>query len=90
MSNTPTFKPTGYCIRGEDSVCAVDGKVEIFPTEKDAQREIADHQVALIKQFLAGNVDFMTAVSFTKDVVPVRKRRDGTIVDENGKELVVE
>jgi hypothetical protein len=90
MSNTPTFKPTGYCIRGEVGVYSVDGKVGIFPTEKDAQREIAEHQVALIKQFLAGNGDFMTAVSFTKDVVPVRKRRDGSVIDENGEEVVVE
>jgi hypothetical protein len=56
----------------------------VFPTELDAQREIADTQLTLIKQFLDGERDFHDAITTDEFVLPVDVWLDGSISTEEG------
>jgi hypothetical protein len=57
----------------------------IFPTELEAQREIADHQLIRIRQFLDGERDFDDAITTDEFVLPVDVWPDGRISAENGR-----
>ena len=55
-----------------------------FPTELDAQREIADAQVTRIQQFLDGDREFDDAISTEEFVLPIEQYPDGSIVTSDG------
>jgi hypothetical protein len=57
----------------------------VFPTELEAQREIADTQLALIQQFLDGERDFHDAITTDEFVLPVDVWPDGSISTEDGR-----
>jgi hypothetical protein len=54
-----------------------DGDYVIFETELEAQREIVDHQMTRLQQFLDGERDFEDAMAVEEYVVPVTVHPDG-------------
>ena len=56
----------------------------VFETELEAQKEIADHLMTRLRQFLDGERDFEDAITTQEFVVPVTAHPDGLITDENG------
>jgi hypothetical protein len=56
----------------------------IFESELEAQKEIADHQMTRLREFLDGDREFEDAIQVDEFVVPVTVLPDGTIVDEAG------
>ena len=88
----------GYCIfidtvfqGAVPSVSAVDGDdpnaseiICVFPTEREAQHEIADFMMTRLQQFLDGERDFDDAITVDEYVVEVDVLPDGRIVDEAG------
>lgn len=60
-----------------------DGYV-IFLTELEAQREIVDHQMTRLQQFLDGEGEFEDAITIDEYIVPVTVHPNGVIVDESG------
>lgn len=72
----------GFCIFSETwmdgrvpTVSDEDGYV-IFPTELEAQREIADAQLTRIQEFLDGERDFDDAMAVGEFIVPVTVHKD--------------
>ena len=57
----------------------------VFPTEREAQCEIADSQLILIQQFLDGERDFDDAISTDEFVLPIDVWPDGSISTEDGR-----
>lgn len=81
----------GYCIYTRTffqgpipTVSDGDDKYVVFETELEAQREIADHAINRIRQFLDGERDFDDAMTVEEYVVPVTVQPDGTFTDETG------
>lgn len=56
----------------------------VFPTELEAQREIADTQLTRIQEFLDGERDFNDAISTDEFILPVFVWPDGSISTEDG------
>jgi len=56
----------------------------VFPTEREAQLEIADFMMIRLQQFLDGERDFEDAITVDEYVVEVDVLPDGKIVDSNG------
>lgn len=56
-----------------------------YSTELEAQREIADHQITLLGQFLAGERDFDDAITPDDFILPVTIWPDGSISIEDGR-----
>ncbi|MES2657706.1 MAG: hypothetical protein V4689_03755 [Verrucomicrobiota bacterium] len=56
----------------------------VFPTELEAQSEIADFMMTRLQQFLDGERDFEDAITVDEYVVEVDVLPDGRIVDEAG------
>lgn len=56
----------------------------VFPTELGAQREIADNQLARIREFLDGERDFDDAIVTDEFVLPVDVLLDGNISTASG------
>ncbi|MEO5913822.1 MAG: hypothetical protein ABIS50_06290 [Luteolibacter sp.] len=59
-------------------------RVCVFPTELEAQREIADYMITRLQQFIDGERDFEDAVTVEEYIVEVDVAQDGTIVDADG------
>jgi len=57
----------------------------VFPTELEAQREIADNQLTRIQEFINGERDYHDAISTDEYVLPVDVSPDGTIATKDGK-----
>jgi hypothetical protein len=82
---------TGFCIY-IDTLCQGpvptvsdgDGKYIVFETELEAQKEIVDHTMIRLRQFLEGERDFDDAITVEEYVVPVTVHPDGVITDEDG------
>ena len=81
----------GYCIyidtlyQGPVPVVSDgDGKHIVFETEVEAQREVVDHAMVRLQQFLDGERDFADAITIEEYIVPVTVASDGTITDESG------
>lgn len=71
----------------EGSVPAItDGecKIVVFESENEAQREIVDHLMTRLQQFLAGERDFEDAMTVEEYVAPVTVLPDGSVTDEAG------
>ena len=87
----PSNLRNGYCIYThtffQGSIPTVsdgDDKYVVFETELAAQREIADHALIRIQEFLDGERDFGDAITVEEYVVPVTVHPDGTFTDEAG------
>jgi hypothetical protein len=57
----------------------------IFATELEAQREIADHQLIRIQQFLDGERDFDDAITTDEFVLSVDVWPDRSVSTEYGR-----
>jgi hypothetical protein len=88
---TPKLRK-GFCIY-IDTICqgAVpmvsdgEGKYVVFETELEAQREIVDHQITRLQEFLDGERNFEDAITVEEYVLAVEVLPDGTIVEASGK-----
>lgn len=56
----------------------------VFPTEIEAQREIADDLMEHVRQFLAGEREFEDAITTDDFILPVDVWLDGSISTEEG------
>ncbi len=61
-----------------------EGKFVVFETEVEAQKEIAEHTMIRIQQFLDGERDFDDAITVEEYVLPVVINPEGIITDEAG------
>ncbi len=57
----------------------------VFPTQLEAQREIADTQLIRIQQFLDGEREFDDAIATDEFVLPVVVSPNGSISTEYGR-----
>jgi len=55
----------------------------VFLTRVEAEREIVDHMITRLEEFMAGQREFEDAVTFDEYVVDVTILPDGTVVDED-------
>ncbi len=78
------FRPTVF--QGTMPACydATDYPVA-FPTELEAQREIADTQLTRIQEFLDGERDYEDAITTDEFVLPVDVWSNGSISTEGGR-----
>lgn len=77
------FCPTFF--QGTIPACyAGDGSPIVFATELEAQREIADNQLARFQQFLDGEREFDDAIATDEFVLPVDLWPDGSISLKDG------
>jgi len=84
----------GFCIY-TDTICqgAVpvvsdeNEKYVIYETELEAQKEIVNHAMILLQQFLDGERDFHDAIAIEEFVVPVKIDLNGKITDDTGKQF---
>lgn len=67
------------------SACYADDYPVVFATELEAQREIADHQLTRIRQFLDGERDFDDAITTDEFVLLVDVWPDRSITTEDGR-----
>ena len=81
----------GFCIFldtvCEGSVPAItdgEGKIVVFESENEAQREIVDHAMIRLRQFLDGEREFEDAMTVEEYVAPVTVYPDGVVTDEVG------
>jgi len=81
----------GYCIfiptfcQGQVPVLTNgDDKYIVFETEVAAQKEIVDHAMTRLRQFLDGERDFEDAITVEESVVPVTVHPDGSFTDPAG------
>jgi hypothetical protein len=81
---------SGYAIfcttlcQGTMPSCYEEDYPVVFTTELEAQREIADHQLIRIQQFLDGERDFVDAITTDEFVLSVDVWPDGSISIEDG------
>lgn len=73
-----------FCQGAVPIVSDGEGKYVVFETELEAQREIVDHQITRLQQFLDGEREFEDTISVDEYVVPVSVHPDGAVVDECG------
>lgn len=59
-------------------------RICVFPSELDAQREIADAMMIRLQEFIDGERDFDDAMTVEEYVVEVDVCPDGTVVDADG------
>ena len=80
----------GFCIyidtffQGPVPVVSDKNGYIIFNTELEAQREIVDHQMTRLQEFLDGEREYEDAVAVEEYIVPVTLHADGIITDANG------
>lgn len=90
MSQQAAKLRNGFCIyvdtfcQGAVPVVSDGHKYIVFETELEAQREIADHQMTRLQQFLDGERDYEDAIEVEEYVVAVTVHPDGVITDEAG------
>lgn len=92
MSQEPPPKPhDGFCIyvdtffQGPMPVVSDgDGNYVVFETELEAQKEIVDHQLKRLRQFLDEEREFEDAIAVEEYVVPVTVHAGDVIVDKAG------
>ena len=71
--------------QGTMPACYEDDYPVVFPNELEAQREIADHQLIRIQQFLDGERDYDDAIATYEFVLPVNVWSDGSISTEDDR-----
>lgn len=57
----------------------------VYATELEAQREIADHHLTLIQQFLDDQRDFEDALTVEDFILPINVWPDGRISTDDGR-----
>lgn len=62
-----------------------DGHYVLFDTQLEAQKEVVDHHMTKLRQFLDGERDYEDAITVDEYVVRVEIRPDGTFLDEHGR-----
>ena len=67
-----------------DDPASAGGRICVFSTELEAQREIVDLMMIRLQEILDGERDFDDAVTLEEYVVDVVVLADGRIVDANG------
>lgn len=77
------FTPTVF--QGTMPACYEDDYPVVFPSELEAQREIADNQLIRIQQFLDGERDYDDAIVTDEFVLPVKVWPDRSITTEHGR-----
>jgi hypothetical protein len=77
------FCPTVF--QGTMPACYENDFPVVFSTELEAQREIADHQLIRIQQFLDGERDFDDAITTDEFVLPVDVWPDSSISTAGGR-----
>jgi len=78
------FRP--YIFQGPTPACYDETDYPVvFPTELEAQREIADNQLTRIQEFIDGHRDYDDAISTDEFVLPVDVWPDGRISIEDGR-----
>jgi len=77
------FCPTVF--QGTIPACYEGDYPVVFPTELEAQREIADLQLIRIQQFLDCEMDFDDAITTDEFVLPVAVWPDGSISIDDGR-----
>jgi hypothetical protein len=60
------------------------GNPFVYPTRKEAERDIADDIMGRINQFLDGERDFDDAITVEEYIVEVVVLPDGSVIDGNG------
>lgn len=81
---------TGFCIyidtlcQGAVPAVSDENGYTVFATELEAQREIVDHQMTRLRQFLDGEREYEDAISVDEFVVPVTVQPDGKLMDADG------
>ena len=91
MPHSQPCPRTGYAIfcatvfQGTMPACYEGDCPVVFATEQEAQREIADHQLTRIQQFLNGERDFDDAITTDEFVLSVDVWADGSISIEGGR-----
>ena len=81
----------GFCIyintfcQGPVPVVSDENGYVVFSTELEAQKEIVDHQIFRLRQFLDDERDFEDAMTVEEYIVRVTVHPDGVIVDEDGR-----
>ena len=91
---TPSRMWPGFCIyintfcQGPVPVLTDgDDKYVIFETELEPQKEIVDHALIRLQEFLDGQRDFDDAITVEEYVVPVKVDPNGKITDDTGKQF---
>ncbi len=82
-SGYSVFMPTVF--QGTMLACYENDYPVVFPSELEAQREIADNQLTRIQQFLDGERDFDDAIVTDEFVLPVKVWPDKSITTEHGR-----
>ena len=67
-----------------------DGVIITYTTKREAEIEIAEMLIELLKQFLAGERDFADASTTGDFILPVQVFPDGTIQTENGQRFGIQ
>jgi hypothetical protein len=76
-------RPSVRGISPNDGGSSRDG-IWIFPTELEAQREIADGMMTRLQEFLDGEREFEDAITVEDYVVEVAVSPDGAVQDKDG------
>lgn len=58
---------------------------EIYPSELEAQREIADDLIERLRQFMEGERDFDDAITIEDYILPVEVWPDGSVTTKDGR-----
>ena len=61
-----------------------DDKYVLFETELEAQKEMVDHTMIRLQQFLDGDRDYVDATTVEEYIVPVTVNPDGSFMDAAG------
>jgi hypothetical protein len=54
-----------------------------FPTEREAQMEMADRMIAKLEEFIDGERDFDDAVALDESILELVRRGDGKVFPKN-------
>jgi hypothetical protein len=92
MPDTPPTAHPGFAIfqhfffQGAIPACyGADNYPEVFASEMEAQREIADTQLTRIQEFLDGEREFEDAISTEEFVLAVDALPDGSVRTRDGR-----
>ena len=84
VSNGFTIYINTFCQGPVPVLTDGDEKFIVFETELEAQKEIVDHTMIRLQQFLDGERDYDDAITVEEYVVPVTVHPDGSFTDEAG------
>lgn len=86
----PAASRDGFCIyietlcQGPVPLVADDERYVVFESETEAQKEVADHAITRLQEFLDGARDFEDAITIEEYVMPFTVHGNETITDADG------